>query len=95
MPRLEEDKETIIIWNPVDKLASVWTYERPLQKFIEERLHVVPNAIHGEKEHSGGRDYSIPKKLVSIRAPKKMNLTPAQRKAIGQRLHRAKKAITK
>jgi hypothetical protein len=94
MTREIQDKETIIIWNPVDKMAQVWTYERPLQKYIEERLHILPKEIHGRKEHDGGRDYEVPKKFVSIRAPKKMKLTSAQRRAIGERLHKGKKVAS-
>lgn len=92
MPREAADKETVILLNPVDKMASVWTYDRPLQKYIEERLHIEPNLIHGQAINNGGKDYDIPKKFVLIRAPRKMNLTDKQRKAIGKRLNKTRLA---
>ena len=87
------DKETVILISPTEKYANVWTYERGIQKLIEEKLHIQPNKIHGRIDNGGARDYNIPKKFVTIRAPRKTNLTSTQRKAIGRRLQKARRAV--
>lgn len=68
------DRETIITFNPVDNTASIWTYDRTWQKHIETRLKIKPNKIHGQIDNGGARDYTVPKKSISMpKAPKQLS----------------------
>jgi hypothetical protein len=90
MPRELADKETIIIFNPVDKDAQIWTYDKRWQTHIETKLGIKPNLIHDRIDNGGGRDYTVPKRFIVLprRARK---LTEANRKKLVARLATARK----
>jgi len=89
MPRELADRETVITFNPVDKTASIWTYDRSWQRHIEGKLGIKPNVINGQTENGGGRDDTAPQSSIHMpKAPKK--LSENARKEIGERLAKAR-----
>jgi hypothetical protein len=79
------EQETIISFNKEEKIAYIWTYEVKWQKHLEGKLGLKPTLDNGK----GGKGYEIDKKRIKMpRAPKK--ISPEQRKAIGERLHRTR-----
>jgi len=81
------EQETIINFNKEEKTAYIYTYEKTWQKHLEKKLGLTPVKIHPK----GAREYKIDKQRISMpRAPRKMNLTPEQRKRIGERFTRSR-----
>jgi len=79
------EQETIINWNKEEREAAIFTYDKAWQKHLEKRLKLKPIMDNG----SGGREYLIDKKRIPMpRAPRK--LSDKQRKAIGERLKKAR-----
>ncbi len=64
------EQETIIIYNKGEDTAEVSTYEKRLQRHIEEKLGIQPSS-HMD---CGGRVYKMPKSYIKLpRAPKKLS----------------------
>jgi len=75
------ERETIINFNEADEMASIFTYNRGWQKYLEERLGLKPVMVND----SGGKEYEIDKKRIKPpRAPKK--LSPEDKAKISERL---------
>uniref|UniRef100_A0A6M3JIB9 Uncharacterized protein n=1 Tax=viral metagenome TaxID=1070528 RepID=A0A6M3JIB9_9ZZZZ len=78
------EKETIIIWNEAEPLAEYFTYNKVIQKHFKQVLGIKPYKDNGY----GGEFYHIEKKRIPLpRKPKQ--LTPEQRKRIGERLRKS------
>lgn len=73
-----DERETIITFNEVDKMASIFTYNKSWQKHIEVRLGFKPSA----KNNFGGREYEVPKKMLRPpKAPVKLSRKERMRRA--------------
>jgi len=88
MSRLSpQERETILGFNEGEPTGWIFTYNKMWQKHLEGKLGLKPVKDNGE----GGREYEIDKKRISMpRALKKVKLSPEQRKAIGERLQKAR-----
>ena len=64
------ERETIILYNEAESIASVYTHDHRLIEKLK-RLHAkFPDQIYPErKEHPGAVSYIVPKRCVGIRAP--------------------------
>ena len=75
------EKETIIIWSEAEPMADYFTYNKTIQKHFKQVLGIKPYRDNGY----GGEFYHIEKKRIPLpRKPKQ--LTPEQRKRMGDRL---------
>ena len=85
MPLTAYEQETIITFNKEEKTARIFTYEKTWQNHLEKRLGLKPIM----NNHHGGKECEIDKKRIPMpRAPRK--LSDKQRKAIGERLKKAR-----
>ena len=80
----KEEMETTMNYDENSPNADVLTYNKALQRRIETRVGINPYLNNG----FGGRLYTIPKKLITIRIPRKMSAE--QRKKAGERLAQAR-----
>lgn len=85
MTLTKEEMETTINYDESSPDADVVTYNKALQKRIEKRVGVAPYRNNGR----GGRLYTIPKKMITIRIPRK--LSPEQRQKLAERLRESRK----
>ena len=84
------EQETIINFNKEEKVAYIFTYEKTWQQHLEKKLGLKPVKDNG----FGGKEYVIDKKRISKpRMPGKRTLTAEQRKAIGDRLRKARPSV--
>lgn len=91
--RLEQ--ETIINFNEEEKIASVYTFNKPLQKRLAKLAELYPNECKREFDTwqpAGSVDYSVPKKWIKINPTKKVNYTDEQKAALAERLAKSRKA---
>ena len=80
------EKETLILFNEGEPLASIFTYNKAWQKHLEKRLGLKPIMNNGY----GGKEYEVSKKRIKPpRAPKK--LSPEARAKLSKRLAVARK----
>lgn len=81
-----EEKETIILYNEAEDTANVYTHDRKLIERLKVLQKKNPTVIIPDKKHSGGSiSYTVPKKLVTIRAP----YSEERRKADSERAKRS------
>ena len=67
---LREEKETIINYNESDEPASVYTFNRALQTRLDQMAAEYPEIVKCTRDYQdGGKEYSIPKKLITVRKP--------------------------
>ncbi len=87
------EQETIINWNKADDTATLFTYERRIQKRMEQGLGLKPTLIN----KSGGRGYEFPKKQARLPGiPRKGKvMTDKQKQEASVRLVKARKARQK
>ena len=85
-----EEQETIILFNRIDKDAEVFTYEPRLIAKLNRLCKAAPDVFMKCGDNGlGGFTYSVPKKLVNIRAPlPKKKLTDDERTAFVERINR-------
>ena len=62
------EKETIILFNESDKEATVYTYNRAIQKKLRGLLAERPGEVHLVRETELMMECTIPKKWVKLRA---------------------------
>ena len=85
--RLEQ--ETIINFNEEEKVASVYTFNKTLQRRLAKLAEQYPDDCKREFDTwqpEGSVDYSVPKKWIKINPPKKVNFTDEQKAALAERL---------
>ena len=79
------EKETIINFNEAETTAYIFTYNKAWIAHLEKVLGLKPTSNNG----FGGREYELPKKLISKpRRPRK--LTPEQKQRLTARLQKAR-----
>ncbi|MFC2017155.1 hypothetical protein ACFLUD_01925 [Chloroflexota bacterium] len=65
----KQEQETIIVYNRADDTANIFTYDKALQRHLENNLGVKPEGDNGFH----GRDYILPKSYIPRpRKPKKL-----------------------
>lgn len=85
--RLEQ--ETIINFNEEEKVASVYTFNKTLQRRLAKLAEQYPDDCKREFDTwqpEGSVDYTVPKKWIKINPPKKVNFTDEQKAALAERL---------
>ena len=83
------EQETVINFNREDTTATIFTYEKRWQRYIENSLHIPPK----ETNSFGGKTYIVLKKQIS--KPRKLTttkrvLTPEQKEAARERFLKAR-----
>lgn len=74
------EQETIILFNEEEKLASVYTYNKGLQKKLSSFALDFPLDVKLTKQdNTGAVTYELPKNLVSIRRPVGEKIRQARR----------------
>ena len=80
------ERETIIIFNEADKMASILTYNRAWQRQLEKKLGLKPIMVNG----CGGKEYEIDKRRIKPpRAPRR--LSSEDKTKIAERLIHSRK----
>lgn len=84
--RLEQ--ETIINFNEEEKVASVYTFNRALQRKLARLAEEHPDECIRAKTWQPGEsvEYIVPKKWIKVSPPKKVNYTDEQKAALAERL---------
>ena len=84
--RLEQ--ETIINFNEEEKVASVYTFNRALQRKLSRLAEEHPDECRRAKTWQPGEsvEYIVPKKWIKVSPPKKVNYTDEQKAALAERL---------
>ena len=82
------EQETIIGYNNEEKIASVFTYDKPLIRKIDARLSDYPD-ITVNRRGDGWAEYILPKKWVTVRFPRL--LSEEQREAMANRMRKMRK----
>lgn len=66
------EKETVINYNDAEQTASVYTFNRALQRKLDKLAQEFPDCVRLARKFPGGAvEYELPKKLVAIRKPRK------------------------
>ena len=71
-----QEQETIINFNQEDPLAYIFTYDKPLQRHLEQKLKLVPT----NKNSFGGKSYELPKKQIGL--PRKSRIVKIAQKTL-------------
>lgn len=75
------EKETIILFNEVEKTASVYTHNVALQQQFAALCGSHPEQVRRTDDNShGGLTFELPKKWLKITPPRE--LSPAQREVL-------------
>jgi hypothetical protein len=74
------EKETIINFNEAEDTAHIFTYNRPLQRHLENKLGFKPVKDNG----FGGKEYEIPKDWIPMPRAKRQ-FSPETRKRMADR----------
>ena len=83
------EKETIILANEAEPLASIYTYNPALKKRLLALCQSHPEQVRQTAANSlGGLTVELPKKWVKVSPPRV--LTPAQR-AVLERMNRSRR----
>ena len=87
------EKETIILFNEAEPVASIYTFNPALQKQLTELCRTHPEQVTLTYQGShGSMDFQIPKKWVRIVPPR--ILTPAQREVIDRMNEKRHRSIS-
>ena len=79
-----QERETIIVYNEMDKAAEVFTYRGTLIRQLDALAKERPDEVTRERETAeGGVTFTVPKKWVKIRASRIM--TDEQREELSRR----------
>lgn len=77
------ERETIIIFNELEDIAHIFTYNRAWQRHLEKKLGLSPHMDNG----FGGKEYDISKKRIKPpRAPR--SLSPETRDRLRKNLRK-------
>lgn len=80
MDLTKQEQETIINYNQTNEPASIYTFDKKLQKKLIQYATDYPEEVVIEKEEEDGSiSFSIPKSYIHINKPKKLNLSPEER----------------
>ncbi len=92
----KHERETIILFNEEEQKAEVYTHNRALKSKLDRYCKDHPAEFSLVSKGNGAATYSVPKRLVSIRAPRaKKEMTEAQRKDIAERLRKGREPAPK
>jgi hypothetical protein len=89
------ERESAIWYSDADKTANLTTFNKSLINKMDKYCKEFPNTYKLIREiildgEIAGKEYSFPKKLVSIRQPSSRKMTDEQKKAAGERLKKTK-----
>ena len=88
-----EFNETAIDHYGGEKFAGVSTGERTLISRLNKLAEQYPDDVKVVAVNQEGMYYKVPWNWISIRPPRKMNLTDEQRAAIGARLRASQTSV--
>ena len=80
-----DEQETIINFNKAEDIASIFTYEKTWQKYLEGKLGLKPVMDNG----FGGKEYELSKpRIKPPRVPRR--LSDSAKKKLVERLYRSR-----
>lgn len=89
MTLTDVERETIVLYNQKEAVASVYTHDPKLIRKLKRLAERYPEQVYPErKEHAGAVSYIVPRNCVGIREP----FSAERRQALSER---AKAAGTK
>ena len=74
------EQETIINYNNAEKEATIFTYDKALNRKLDE-LCSTHKEISLLREENGAREYKLPKKWLKVRAPAILSDVERQKRA--------------
>ena len=84
------EKETSIWYSEENDICNFYTYNKALINRLNKLSAKYPEQCYIKRIISGedarSAEFVVPKKWISIRPPRKLNLTDEERQAIGERL---------
>ena len=83
------ERETIILYNNEEDMASVYTYHRALQNKLNKLVGVNPD-ISIKRQDEEYTEYILPKKWIKVSPPRQVNYTDEQKAAMAERLAAAR-----
>lgn len=87
------EKETVINFNEAEKTASVYTCNKRMIAKLDRLCEKFPEQFRLYRKFSdGAREYIVPKKYVSIKAPRP-KLSDEEKAELVKRLSKSKNAI--
>lgn len=91
MDLTKHEQETIINYNQTNEPASIYTFDKKLQKKLIQYATDYPEEVAIKKEEEdGSMSFTIPKSYIHINKPKKLNLSPEERERRTKQLRDAK-----
>lgn len=72
------EKETIIVFNEVEKSATIHTFNRKIINYLME-IKDVEQDMEFISNNQGDHRFEVPKSWIKVRAKKKLNLTDEER----------------
>ena len=85
------EKETIILYNENDDIASIYTCSRSLMNRLDKLCDEFPAEYQLNVSDDLSKSYHCPKSLISIRKPSKRKpMTEEQRREVGERFSRTR-----
>lgn len=82
MTLTDEERETIVLYNQKEAVASVYTHDPKLIEKLKRLAEQYPEQVYPERrERVGAVSYIVPKKCVCIRAP----FSAERRRAMSER----------
>lgn len=87
------EKETVINFNEAEKEASVYTFNKKMISKLDRLCEKFPEQFSLYKKfRDGAREYIMPKKYVSIKAPRP-KLSDEEKAELVKRLSKSKNAM--
>ena len=81
-----EEQETTIIMEALSKTAEIYTCEPNTIRQMEKLAEAHPDEVVIERPDDYGIIVRLPRRYISVRAPKKMNYTEEQKQAMRERI---------
>lgn len=91
----KEERETVIIFNEASDMAILDTASLPMMRKMGKLCDEFPDVYKVVKTDGRGARYELPKNLITVRRPRKVEMTEEQRRAAADRLQGVRKKITK
>ena len=87
-----EEQETIIRWDRKNQEALAYTFEPTLKRKLEALAESYPEQVKLVAADNGSVEYTLPKKLISIRTPRKARtLSEEEKKNLATKLAQYRK----
>ena len=81
-----EEQETTINMEAVSKTAEIYTCEPNMVRKLEKPAEAHPDEVVLERPDEYGIIVRLPRKYISVRPPKKVNMSEEQRQEMSERM---------